>query len=140
MSVRTLQRRRWMQGVLLGVLAWGAPAHAGSYLDRAGFLLFEANAELDLLRRKLYDRELARMIHELTVARLRAAGSMLVPKEVAQAHPHLLLCLENCERAAGAAADRNQKEFLKFLRLARDEEQLFRGILKQLGWELPRFG
>ena len=116
-------------------LAW-----AGSYLDRASLLVFEANAELDYLRRKLYDRELGRMIHELSEARLRAGRDMMVPKEVIQAHPHLLLFLENCERAAEQAADGRGKAFIKFLALARSEEQLFRGILKQLGWELPEFG
>jgi hypothetical protein len=45
--------------------------------------------------------------------------------------------MENCERAASAAVERKPEEFLKFLALARDEEQLFRTILKQLGWELP---
>jgi hypothetical protein len=115
-------------------LAW-----AGSYLDRASLLVFEANSELDYLRRKLYDRELGRMLHELSEARLRAGRDMLVPKEVIQAHPHLLLFLENCERAAGHAAEGRGKAFVKFLSLARSEEQLFRGILKQLGWELPEF-
>jgi hypothetical protein len=115
------------------------PAWAGSYLDRASFLVFEGNAELSLLRRKLHDPELALLVHALTTARVRAASAMLVPKEVVQAHPHLLLFLENCERSARSVVERKHKEFLQFLALARDEEQLFRGILKQLGWALPTF-
>jgi hypothetical protein len=106
-------------------------------LDRAALLIFVANTEMDLLRRKLYDGELARLIHQQTEARTHAASTMMVPPDVVQAHPHLLLMLENCERAASSAVERKAPEFLKFLGLARDEEQLFRSILKQLGWELP---
>ncbi len=115
------------------------PAWAGSYLDRASVLVHGANQELSYLQRKLYDPELARLMQRLAAARSEAAGEMMVPKEVVQAHPHLLLMLENCERAANAAVERKPKEFVKFARLARDEEQLFRSVLKQLGWTLPEF-
>jgi hypothetical protein len=132
-------RRRWLFGAvaLAAGLATGT-AWAGSYLDRAALLVIVSNTEIDYLRRKLYDPELARLVHRQTEARVQAASSMLVPPEVAQAHPHLLLMLENCERAANSAVERKPEEFLKFLGLARDEEQLFRAILKQLGWELPK--
>lgn len=133
-----LNRRRALQLACVSFIgAFANGAWAGSYLDRASLLVFQANAELSYMRRKLYDRELARLIHQLSVARLRAGREMLVPEEVTQAHPHLLLFLENCERAAGHATDKRDKAFLKFLELARSEERLFRGILKQLGWELP---
>jgi hypothetical protein len=124
-------------GAFTALGVWSGLAHAGSYLDRAALLVFVANSEMDFLRRKLYDGELARLVHQQTEARTRAAASMMVPPDVVQAHPHLLLMLENCERAASSAVERKAPEFLKFLTLARDEEQLFRSILKQLGWELP---
>lgn len=131
--------RRWLLGSAAAVaLTHAAPAWAGSYLDRAALLIWESNLELDALRRRLYDPEFARVVHMLSSARVRAAREMMVPGEVVQAHPHLLLMLENAERAAGSAVERKQKEFLKFLGLARDEEQLFRGILKQLGWDVPQ--
>ena len=62
---------------------------------------------------------------------------MQVPKEVAQAHPHLLLVLENYERAAESAKDGNAQRFLIYQQRARDEEKILRGVLKQLGWSLP---
>ncbi len=139
-SFGSVSRRRcltWLVAVASGLVT--LPAWAGSYLDRAAFLVHQGTSELNYLRRKLYDEELARVVHHLAAARVRAAGGMTVPPEVVQAHPHLLLFLENCERAASNAAERKPKEFLKFLNLARDEEQLFRAVLKQLGWELPRF-
>jgi hypothetical protein len=62
---------------------------------------------------------------------------MQVPKEVAQAHPHLLLVLENCERAADAAKEGRVQRFMIYLQRAREEERTLRGVLKQLGWTLP---
>jgi hypothetical protein len=123
----------------LPCVAYASRAYAGSYLDRAAMLVGIANLELSYLRRKLYDPELARTTQKLAAARVTAAQTMEVPLEVQQAHPHLLLMLEDCERATNAAVERNAEEFLKFQRAARDEEEHFRGILKQLGWQLPVF-
>ncbi len=136
-----LVKRRQMLGALLTVACatYVQHAHAGSYLDRAAMLVGIANLELTYLRRKLYDTELARTTQKLAAARVVAAQTMEVPAEVVQAHPHLLLMLEDCERATNAAVERNAEEFLKFQRAARDEEEHFRAILKQLGWQLPAF-
>jgi hypothetical protein len=123
----------------LPCLVYARGAYAGSYLDRAAMLVGIANLELSYLRRKLYDPELARTTQKLAAARVMAAQTMEVPAEVVQAHPHLLLMLEDCERATNAAVERNAEEFLKFQRAARDEEEHFRAILKQLGWQLPVF-
>jgi hypothetical protein len=60
-----------------------------------------------------------------------------VPKEVVQAHPHLLLTLENYERAADAAVAGEADRFMIYCQRAQDEERTFRAVLKQLGWELP---
>lgn len=137
---RRLPRRQWLFGIAtLPCLVYAPPAWAGSYLDRAAMLVGVANLELGYLRRKLYDGELARTTQKLAAARLTAAQTMEVPAEVVQAHPHLLLMFEDCERAANAAVERNAEEFLKFQRAARDEEEHFRAILKQLGWQLPVF-
>jgi hypothetical protein len=62
---------------------------------------------------------------------------MMVPKEVVQAHPHLLLVFENYERAADAAENSQVERFLVFLQRALDEERTFRAVLKQFGWDLP---
>ncbi len=121
---------------VLFALSIARPADAGSYLDRSSLLLAQATAESDYLRNKLSDLELARLIHALATARVKAATSMTVPKEVANAHPHLLLVLENHERAADAARVGEAQRFLIYQQRARDEERVFRGILKQLGWPL----
>src|SRR5690606_3861410 len=110
-------RRRGMLRALLGSACsfmTAAPAWAGSYLNRAALLLTQAGDDADYLRAKLTDRELARVVHRLAVARLDAAGSMQVPKEVALAHPHLLLVLENYERAADAAKEGQLQRFVVY--------------------------
>ena len=134
-SRRTLALLVASSSLLFATRAW-----AGSYLDRAALLVAEAGRESDYLRSRLNDPEQARLIHELSAARLKAAGGMTVPKEVAQAHPHLLLVLENYERAAAAAVDRRPQRFLIYQVRARDEERVLRGVLKQLGWSLPENG
>ncbi len=134
-----LDRRQFgLASLFVAAVLVGRPARAGSYLDSASLLVAQAMQEAAYLRRKLYDRELARLIHRLAKARLETGRKLLVPPEVIQAHPHLLLMLENCERAAEAAVAREAREFLKHLQAARDEEELFRVVLKQLGWTLPK--
>ena len=134
---RKLSRRWMVAGVGAVWLSSASPAWAGSYLNRAALLVGEAGREAALLRKHLYDKEFAMLVHRVSIGRLKAAREMLVPKEVIEAHPHLLLMLEKFERAAQAAVDRHPQLFLKRLRQARDERQVFGSILKQLGWELP---
>jgi len=124
---------------LLGLSVFVAPhvAWAGSYLNRAALLVTQAARDSEYLHRRVYDKELAFVVQKLAAARVEAAGAMHVPKEVAQAHPHLLLVLENHERAADAAKDGQVQRFIVYQVRAREEEQTLRGVLKQLGWELP---
>jgi hypothetical protein len=132
-----LSRRAFAGRVALACVAWSALAFAGSYLNSAALLLAQALVEAEYLRARINDRELAELVHRLADARLEAAKSMLVPKEVALAHPHLLLVLENYERAADAATRGGMSQFLVYQQRARDEDRTFRGVLKQLGYSLP---
>lgn len=118
-------------------LALSAPARAGSYLDRAWFLISESTRANEFLGKRLYDRELARLVSQSAEGRLQAAKATDVPEQVALAHPHLLLMLEHYERAAAAAAEGEPARYREHSRSAQDEEQLFRGVLRQLGWSLP---
>jgi hypothetical protein len=129
------RRRAVLLAAALLLLA--APALAGSYLNRASFLIRQATQEGDYLRARFADKELALLIHKLAVTRLEAASKMEIPKEVVQAHPHLLLMLENYERSADAAIEGKAERFMVYQQRARDEERTFRGVLKQLGYTLP---
>ena len=128
----------WFVAMLAAALAWAPRAYAGSYLDRAALLLAEAARETEYLRTHLGDRELARVVDRVARARLRAAQEMEIPKEVAAAHPHLLLVLEAYERAAAAVIEGKSARFLELQQRARDEEGILRGVLKEHGWTLPK--
>ena len=130
-------RRALTLAVLLGVVAFAVPAFAGTYLNRAVLLLTGASREAQYLRARLGDKELARLTQRMAQARLEAARSMTVPKEVEQAHPHLLLVLENYQQATEAAALGDTERFAIYHQRALDEERTFKAVLKQLGWVLP---
>lgn len=132
-----LQTRRVAVLTLLGALSFSVSAWAGTYLNSAAFLLAQGSKEGDYLRAHMGDKEMADLIHKLANARLDAAKSMLVPKEVVQAHPHLLLVLENYERAADSATRGEAQKFMVYQQRARDEDRTFRGVLKQFGYSLP---
>ena len=126
--------------VCLGVLALGAaaaPQRSGSYMGRAWLLIGESSRANDFLGQHVQDRELARLVAQSAEARLQAATDTNVPAEVTLAHPHLLLMLEHYERAAAAAASGSPGRFAQHATSARDEEQIFRSVLHQLGWSLP---
>lgn len=118
-------------------LTWVLPAWAGSYLDRAALMLDQAHMEGDLLRPRTFDKELVLVIKAMAETRARVARKMEIPAAVAKAHPHLLLVLENYERAVSAASEGNFKKFVEHLYAARDEDRNFRAILKELGYALP---
>lgn len=132
--------RRWFLTLTgLSPLLLASVAEAGSYLNRAAMLVAQGARESEFLRGRVGDKDLAELVHAVAAARLDAASRMNVPKEVVQAHPHLLLTLENYERSADAAVEGHNERFLIYQQRARDEEVILRGVLKQLGFALPDF-
>lgn len=122
---------------LVAMLSWSLVAWAGSYLDRSALLVTESRQTSEWLFAHLGDKELAELAHPVTVARVKSAQKMTVPKEVVGAHPHLLLSLEAAERAAAAATRGENDKFIVHLRQSRDEEQMFRHLLAQQKLQLP---
>jgi hypothetical protein len=137
MSRRLVSRRTLGLCAFAAVLGVVETAWAGTYLNRAVVLLIGALREASYLRARVSDRELAGVIHKLAQARLAAATAMTVPKEVGQAHPHLLLVLESYEQATDAATRGELDRFTTYYQRAQDEERTFRAVLKSLGWVLP---
>jgi len=115
-----------------------APSFAGTYLYRASSLIYGADRESSLLRRRLFDKDLARVLHRVALSRVEAASRMSVPPEVGKAHPHCLLVLEAFERAADAAVRGDNEGFLVSQSRARAELVTLVSVLKELGWELPK--
>jgi hypothetical protein len=138
-----LARRRFVLAAPLlaaAALTAASPAWAGSYLDRAALLLDEARREGDMLQPRTSDKEMVLIILALAEARAKVGRKMEVPAAVIRAHPHLLLVLENYERAADAASEGNFKKFMEHLTVARDEERTFRALVAELGYALPDLG
>lgn len=123
--------------VMLSAVLVTLPAWAGSYLDRASLMLEESRREGDLLQPRTHDKELVMVVQAMAEARVKVARKMECPEAVAKAHPHLLLVLENLERAADAAAQGNFKKFMEHLTTARNEDRTFRAIITELGYSLP---
>jgi hypothetical protein len=119
------------------VSAVTSDAWAGSYLDRASMLIEGSVRDARMLRARLTDKELARVVQIVAEARSRAASKMDVPAVVAKAHPHLLLTLSRVERAATAAMGGDLKVAFEHLEGARREETIFRAMLKEAGHPLP---
>jgi len=131
--------RRTLLATLFALVAFmSAPAAwAGSYLDRAAILLDESRKEGDMLQPRTFDKELATVIKALAEVRSRTGQKMEVPAAIAKAHPHLLLVLSNCERAADAALEGNFKKFMEHLNTAREEDKTFRALVQELGYAVP---
>ena len=121
-----------LASLCLAPIAWG-----GSYLDRAALMLDEARREGDMLTPRTNDKEMVLVVKTLAEARAKVGRKMEVPAAVVRAAPHLLLVLENYERAAEAADEGNFKKFMEHLNTARDEEKIFRSLLGELGYTLP---
>ena len=124
-------------GFLALTLLVALPVLAGTYLSRAALLVSGGGREMSYLRARFSDKELARVVQRLAEARLDTAAGMTVPKEVTQAHPHLLLILENHVQAAEAATRGEGEKFNIAVQRALDEERTFRAVLKNHGWTLP---
>ena len=112
-------------------------AWSGSYLNRAALLLDGAAIERNMVRPRSNDRELLLVVHAIAEARTEAARTMDVPKSVAPGHPHLLLALENTERAYAAALEKQNAKFVEHIARARVEDTTFRAIITKLGYTLP---
>jgi len=123
--------------VLAFLLVTGV-ALGGTYMDRATLLINEARRSSQFLRQRSHDKELARIVHHVAVARLEAAQKMSVPKEVVLAHPHVLIVLEHHERAAAAAEEGDVQKFLVHELKADEEERVLRSVFEQHGWPLPK--
>ena len=131
--------RRLVLALAVFVPLWllSGSAWSGSYLNRAALLLEGSRSERDMALPRYEDKELIRLVHEIAEARTRSARAMQVPKAVVTAHPHLLLVLENCERAYAAALEGNHEKFVEHILRARAEDKTFRALMDKLGYGIP---
>lgn len=152
---------RFVWCALLGVLLWSAPcagptgvglflggslprARAQSetkrdrnYLAELALLLEGARRLIAFCEGNLDDRELAKFAQPLAERYVEMANHMLPSAKLVVAHPHLLLVVENLERAIDAAAAADGAMYQKRMRIARDELANLEAVIKQLKLRLP---
>ncbi len=114
-----------------------APAWAGPYLNTSAMLLDENFAAGRWVRANLGDKDLARAAHKMAQARNDVAARMVVPTEVREAHPHLLLSLAAMELAMDAAVQGQISNFIRQLQTSTGEAKTFKAVLKGAGFTLP---
>ncbi|MDB4976643.1 MAG: uncharacterized protein JWN48_4984 [Myxococcaceae bacterium] len=142
------RRRRlgalWLGALLLssmvGVASAEAPTEARRdrvYLTQLGLLADGARRLIAFAESNIDDRELIKFARPLAERYVEMAGHMLPPGKTAVVHPHLLLVVENLERALDSAAAADMAAYQKRMRIARDELANLEAVLKQLKLRLP---
>jgi hypothetical protein len=130
--------------VLGGAAGFALTARAEVTQRRERVYLAELSMVLEGARRLLLwaetypaDSDFARFAYPLSERYVDMAGHMTPPGKLAVVHPHLLLVVENVERAMAAAAAGDQPAFRQRTRTVREELASLDGVLKQLKLRLP---
>lgn len=128
-------------------LATGAPA-AGQeqeklerrdrlYLVEVAFTLEGARRLMSWVETHFGDVDFARFAYPLAQRYVEMAGHLTPSQKLVPAHPHVLLVVENVERAVDAAAVNQVELFRKRARTVREELSILDAVLKQLKFKLP---
>jgi hypothetical protein len=131
---------------LLFAVPWGppAPAHAQPEARRERMYLAELSMVLEGARRLILwaetypnDVDFAKFAYPLADRYVEMAGRMTPPGKLAVVHPHLLLVVENVERAVDAAAAGDLPSFRQRMRTVREELSNLDSVIRQLKLHLP---
>jgi len=107
------------------------------YLSELALLIEGSRRLIGFSESNLEDRDLLKFAHPLAERYVEMANHMLPTAKVVVAHPHLMLVVENLERAIDAAASADSGTYQKRMRIARDELANLEAVLKQLKLRLP---
>ena len=124
--------------------SFAAPARAEPEVRRDRSYMIQLGLTLEGVRRLMLwvethpnDPDLARFAYPLSERYVEMAGHMTPTKKLSMAHPHLLLVVENVERALDAAGRNDMAVFRQRMRTVREELAILDGVLKQLKLKLP---
>jgi len=140
-----------MQGVLLlavlsCLLGMAASGYAQSdapsrrdrvYLTQLAFVLEGARRVVVFGEAHSGDTELSRFIYPLAEHYVEMAGRMTPGERLKIVHPHLLLVVENVERAFSAAREGDHHAFRQHVRTIREELSTLDAVLRHLKVRLP---
>ena len=107
------------------------------YLAELALLVEGSRRLINFAGQNLDERELLRFAHPLAERYVELSGHMLPSAKVVVAHPHLILVVENVERALDASAAGDAVTYQKRMRIARDELANLEAVLKQLKLRVP---
>jgi hypothetical protein len=137
---------RFSAFALAVTLSWSAAggAHAEADGKRERSYLAQLSMMLEGARRLILwtetypnESDFARFAHPLAEQYVEMAGHLVPPKKLVVVHPHLLLVVENVERAIAAAASGDLPAFRLRVRTVREEVSNLESVLKQLKLRLP---
>lgn len=103
-----------------------------SYMSELALVVDGARRIVSFCEQHAEEKELARFARPLAERYVELANHMLPSAKLAVAHPHLLLVVENLDRALDSAAAGDATTYQKRLRIARDELANLEAVLKQL--------
>ena len=107
------------------------------YMTELGLMVDGARRLIAFSESNVDDRELTKFARPLAERYVETANHMVPPAKIAVVHPHLLLVMENLERALDSAAAADMASYHKRMRIARDELANLEAVLKQLKLRLP---
>lgn len=129
---------------LLSPLASSQEAFAQAETKRERIYLIELSMMLEGARRLMLwaetypaDPELAKFAYPLAERYVEMAGRMTPTGKLVVVHPHMMLVVENVERALDAARSGDLPAFRQRVRTVREELSNLEGVLKQLKLRLP---
>lgn len=103
-----------------------------AYMSELALVIDGARRLVSFCDQHADEKELAKFARPLAERYVDLASRMLPSARLAVAHPHLLLVVENIDRALDAAAAGDGVSHQKRLRIARDELANLEAVLKQL--------
>lgn len=102
-----------------------------NYLNRARLMLDFAVRTNEYVRQRLMDKELAHFAHTMAEKNVSEAEKMTPPSSLSIMHPHLLLVLENTERALSHAKKGEFAKYRKQQRTLQKELHLLEAIAER---------
>jgi hypothetical protein len=107
------------------------------YLTEVAMVVEGARRLLSWTEKYGSEPEFARFAHPMAERYVEMAGRLVPPEELLPAHPHILLVVENVERALDAAASADTSAFRQRARTVREELVTLESVLKQFKMRLP---
>jgi hypothetical protein len=125
-------------------LSSAVPARAEGEVRRSRLYVTELAIVLESARRALLwvetyagEAELASFVYPLSERYVVVASRMTPPARLTAVHPHLVIVVENVERALDAAAQGDMVAFRQRARIVREELVTLDAVLKHLKVRLP---